>query len=362
MHSKPTPSHLNKDIYLSKEDKINSNNLSNESVKQKFSQKTSSLEIGRATLALESQALALTSQRLGIEIEQAADIIFKHSGKIIVTGIGKSGLVAQKLASTLASTGTTAIFLHSAEAVHGDLGVYSPGDPTIMISKSGTTVELMRLIPTLREFKSPIIAIVGNTKSPIAQQADVVLDGGVTQEADPLEIVPTASAIVAMGLGDALAAILMVKRGFEKKDFARLHPSGQLGRNLLMRVGDAMHRVKDVAQVKLTDSIREVVIVMTERPLGAAVVQDTQGKLLGLITDGDIRRCLKQYDDIRQLTAQDIMTKDPISIEDNLSIGEAIDIMENRPAQISVLPVVNASTGQALGLFRIHDAYQPHMG
>lgn len=320
----------------------------------------SAKEVARSVLAIESQALALASQRIGEDIEQAVELILKHSGKIIVTGVGKSGQVAHKIAATLCGTGTPAVFLHAAEAVHGELGVYHPGDVTIMVSKNGTSAELMKLIPTLRDFKSPIIAIVGNLKSPLAKQANVVIDASVIQEADPLGIVPTASATVAMAIGDALVSALMVARSFEKSDFARFHPAGQLGRNLLLEVGTLMHRAHEIAFVNPTTSLKEVVIAMTERPQGAAIVRDDNGKLLGLITDGDIRRSLKTHDDIRTIIAQDVMTHNPITIAPTMLVGEAVDIMEDRPKQIAVLPVVDRQTQECIGLFRIHDAYQPH--
>ncbi len=328
---------------------------------QDAAQKGDFLEVAKSTLAVESQALALASQRLGPEMEAAAELIFNHKGKVVITGLGKSGLVGQKIAATLCSTGTPAVFLHAAEALHGDLGIYSPSDPTIMISKSGATSELVQLLPTLKELKSPIIAILGNLNSPLAKQVDILLDGSVPQEADPLEIVPTTSTTLAMALGDALASMLISMRNFEKKHFARLHPSGQLGRNLLVSVGDAMHSLKDVPQVEIQASVREVVIAMTERPLGAALVLDKARKLLGIVTDGDIRRCLRQHEDIRGLKVKDIMTVQPTAIPSSLTIGEAIDLMENRPQQISVLPVVDPKTEKVVGLFRIHDAYQPQV-
>jgi arabinose-5-phosphate isomerase len=326
----------------------------------KKTQLGSSLEVARSILNQESQALALASRRIGTEIEQAVDLILNNSGKIIVTGIGKSGHVGKKIAATLSSTGNSAVFLHAAEAVHGDLGVYRPGDITIVISNSGATAELLKLIPTLREFQSPIIAIVGNLKSPLAKQANVVLDASIPQEADPLGIVPTTSTTLAMALGDALAGALMVARNFEKSDFARFHPAGQLGRNLLLEVGTLMHRSHEIAIVTPTTSLKEVVIAMTERPLGASVVRDASGILIGLITDGDIRRTLKTHDDIRTVKAEEVMTHNPITIPTNMLVGEAIDVMENRPNQIAVLPVVDPKTQECIGLFRIHDAHQPH--
>jgi arabinose-5-phosphate isomerase len=199
-------------------------------------------EIARAVIEDEARVLATVAARLDHHWNAAVEVLLNHKGKVIVSGIGKSGHVGQKIAATLASTGTPAVFLHAAEAVHGDLGIYTPGDPSILISKSGSTAELLRLIPILRQFRSPLIAIVGNLNSPMAKQADVVLDARVDREADPLNLAPTCSTTAALALGDALAVVLMQARSFTDKDFARYHPAGQLGRNLWLKVADVMHQ------------------------------------------------------------------------------------------------------------------------
>jgi arabinose-5-phosphate isomerase len=325
------------------------------------------LRAARDVLEVEAQAILTASTQLNGSLTRAVQIILdaSHSstngGKVVVSGMGKSGHVGQKIAATLCSTGTPAVFLHAAEATHGDLGVYSPGDPTILISKSGSTGELVRLVPILRQFHSPLIAIVGNLNSPLATEADVVLDGRVAREADPLDIVPTASAVVALALGDALAAALMVARRFTHQDYHRFHPGGQLGRNLGLRVTDVMHRGARVAWVSPETSLREVVIHMTEHPLGAACVVDGNYHLLGLITDGDVRRALQKYEDIRPLCARDVMTLQPISVTPALMLKDAASIMENRASQISVLPVCESTDGPCLGLVRIHDIYQANI-
>jgi arabinose-5-phosphate isomerase len=325
------------------------------------------LRAARDVLEVEAQSILSASERLDGNLTQAVRIILNAShssengGKIVVSGIGKSGHVGQKIAATLCSTGTPAVFLHAAEATHGDLGVYSPGDPTILISKSGSTGELVRLVPILRQFHSPLIAIVGNLNSPLATEADVVLDGRVAREADPLDIVPTASAVVALALGDALAAALMVARRFTHQDYHRFHPSGQLGRNLGLRVADVMHRGMRVAWVSLDTSLRDVVIRMTEHPLGAACVVDEAFQLLGLITDGDVRRALQKYEDIRPLCARDVMTVQPISVTQEVMLKDAAALMENRASQISVLPVRDNPDGPCIGLVRIHDIYQANI-
>jgi arabinose-5-phosphate isomerase len=319
------------------------------------------LSVARSVLEAEARAVAAAAARLNHSLARAVQLILDHPGKVVVSGVGKSGHIGQKLAATLASTGTPAVFLHAAEAVHGDLGIYTPGDPSILISKSGSTAELLRLVPILRQFRSPLIAIVGHPKSPLARGVDLVLDAQVDREADPLDLAPTCSSTVALAIGDALAVSLMHARQFSPQDFARYHPAGQLGRNLWLKVADVMHQGEDVAWVHLDTPLRRVIIAMTERPLGAACVVDEEFKLLGLVTDGDLRRALLAHDDIRQLQAADCMTRQPLTIFPDASLKEAVRLMEDRPSQISVLPVADLKTGRCLGLIRIHDIYQPEL-
>jgi arabinose-5-phosphate isomerase len=317
--------------------------------------------IAREVLTVEAQALAEAAARLDHHLARAVELLLRHDGKVVVSGIGKSGHIGQKIAATLASTGTPAVFLHAAEAVHGDLGIYTPGDPSLLISKSGSTAELLRLIPVLRQFRSPLIAIVGNLNSPVAKQADVVLDARVEREADPLNLTPTCSTTLALALGDALAVALMMARRFTDQDFARYHPAGQLGRTLWLKVADVMHRNDAVAWVEPETPLRQVIIAMSQRPLGAACVVDADGGLLGLVTDGDVRRALLNFDDIRSLCAADCMTRQPTTISPEASLKEATRLMEDRPSQISVLPVVDLQGQRCLGLIRIHDIYQPEL-
>ena len=284
------------------------------------------------------------------------DLILEHPGKIVVTGIGKSGHVARKIVATLCSTGTAAVFLHPAEAAHGDLGIYTPGDPTLLISRNGASAELQALVPTLRHFRSPLIGILGSTASPLAQQVDVLLDASVEREADPNNLAPTASAVTALALGHALAIALMCARNFTPEEFGRFHPGGQLGRNLKLNVSAAMHAGDEVAFVAPETSLRDVIIAMTRRPMGAACVVAPDGALAGLLTDGDLRRALTTHDDIRTLAARDAMTAAPVTIGPDATLGQALELMERRRSQISVLPVVDES-GRALGLVRIHDIY-----
>ena len=292
---------------------------------------------------------------------RVCEIIANHPGKVVICGMGKSGLIAQKIAATLCSIGSKAVFLHAAEAVHGDLGIYAPGDPTIDISKSGATEELVRLIPILKEFNSQLIGILGNLKSPLADQMDVVLDASVSKEADPLGIVPTSSTTLTLAIGDALAAVLMSHRGFDHDDFAKLHPAGDLGRRLRLTVEKIMQPIKDVATVHLDDNLRKVVIEMTEKPQGAALVMDGDSTLLGIVTEGDLRRCLAENGDIDQLKVREVMTENPVAGNLDAPLNDAVTLMEDRKSQISVLPVVNGDGKSCAGLLRLHDVYQTRL-
>ncbi len=315
------------------------------------------LEKGRAAMRAEAEAIAAAASRLDAQFERAVELIAAHKGKIVVTGIGKSGKVGQKIVATFAGTGTPAVFLHPAEAVHGDLGIYTPGDPTILISKSGSTTELLRLVSILREWRCPLIGLLGNPCSPLAREVDVLLDASVRAEADTLNLAPTASSAVAMALGDALAVAVMQARRFTPEEFAIYHPAGQLGRNLGLTVQEVMHTGADAVWAAPDDSLRAVVIAMSRNPLGAALIVDAEQRLAGLVTDGDLRRALETHDDIRPLRARDIMTRRPTTIAPDALLHEALHLMEDRPRQISVLPVVERDTGRCVGVLRLHDIY-----
>src|SRR5437762_3339787 len=230
------------------------------------------LAAARTAVEIEAAALSRAAARLDGELIRAVDLILAHPGKVVVTGIGKSGHIARKIVATLCSTGTAAVFLHPAEAVHGDLGIYTPGDPTVIISKNGSSAELQALVPLLRQFRSPLIGILGNATSPLATQVDVILDASVEREADPNNLAPTASAVTALALGHARAIALMVARNFTPEEFGRFHPGGQLGRNLKLCVREAMHLGDESARVMPEATLKEVIIAMTRHPLGAACV------------------------------------------------------------------------------------------
>ncbi|MEE8479163.1 MAG: KpsF/GutQ family sugar-phosphate isomerase, partial [Candidatus Neomarinimicrobiota bacterium] len=306
----------------------------------------------------EASELINVAERIDKSVVKAAKILLKHDGKVVVCGIGKSGLIGQKIVATFCSTGTQAVFLHASNALHGDLGIYSPGDPTILISKSGATDEVVRLIPLLREFNSPLIGIIGNMDSTLAEKVDVVLDSTVSSEADPLGVVPTNSTTVTMAIGDALAAVLMTAKKFNQEDFARFHPGGNLGRRLKLQVKDILTVLDKVAVVSPEQSLMEAVLLMTKKPQGAALVSDGSKKLFGIITDGDLRRGFAKNGNINELIVSDVMKKKPIFIYSNARLQEAVTLMEDRISQISVLPVLDENNDKCIGLLRLHDIYQ----
>ena len=316
--------------------------------------------IAASILKTEANELLQAADRVSESIVDAAKLIDNHNGKVMICGLGKSGLIAQKIAATFCSVGRKAVFLHAVDALHGDLGIFDAGDPTIVISKSGSTEEILRLIPILKEFESPLIGIVGNMNSSIIDDLDIVLDASVDNEADPLGIVPTSSTTLTLSIGDALAGVLMSVKGFNKNDFARYHPSGTLGKRLILTVENIMQRISNVAVVNMADKLRKVVIAMTEKPNGAAIVK-CKNDVFGLITDGDLRRCLAEGEDIDMLDAEKIMTTDPVSISSNSSVDNALKLMEDRRSQISVLPVVSEENGECIGLIRLHDIYQTRL-
>jgi arabinose-5-phosphate isomerase len=318
------------------------------------------LQVAIESIHISAEALAAVAERLDTQLLQAVEGVLSGSGRVVVSGVGKSGHIASKIAGTLSSTGTPSHFLHPMDALHGDLGFCDPGDTAILISKSGSTAELLRLAPLLRQREVRLVAIVGNPRSRLAELADAVLDASIRRESDPHNLLPTASAHAALALGDAFAIALMVARGFTATDFHDAHPSGQIGRNLSLRVADVMHTGDAVAWVAPETLLKQLIVEMTRRPLGAACVVDESGLLLGLVTDGDLRRALVKHDDIRELRTADVMTRQPTTTSPEAVLGEALGLMEDRPSQISVMPVVDVD-GRCAGLLRLHDIYHPHL-
>jgi arabinose-5-phosphate isomerase len=316
--------------------------------------------IVRDVLLNEGQAVLDCAQRLEGEaaraIERALEKMeaaLRQGGKIVVTGVGKSGKIAQKIAATFCSTGSLAVFLHPTEGLHGDLGLVTPRDIVFALSYTGNTEELIRLMPSLKTLKVPVIGLGGNPLSRLAQQCDVWIDASVAQEACPHNLAPTTSTTLALAMGDALAVALMRLRGFNAQAFAQNHPGGSLGNRLNLKVSDVMHKGSDVAVLPKTASMDEVVVATTGKRLGAVLIVDGP-RLLGIVTDGDLRRALQHRDRFFTFTAQEVMTKSPVTVREDELAKSALELMENRPHQISVLPVVDA-VGHWKGLVRVHD-------
>jgi len=316
------------------------------------------VELAREVMIKEALSINKAAGRItDSSFTKAVEILLNAKSKIVVCGIGKSGHVGKKLSATLCSTGSPACFLHPSEAVHGDLGIHQHGDPVIFLSNSGTTPELIALEPIFRSRGAKIVGLLGNVESPLGEKADVVIDASVDKEADPLGIVPTASFAVASSLGDALSSTLMKRRNFSENEYAQTHPAGQLGRNLILRVSDVLHAPNKVACVEKNTLMKDVVIKMTHRSLGAACVL-VGNKLIGIVTDGDLRRGLQENENLLSLTAESIMTNNPTTISPNATLGDALHFMETgRATPVSLLPVVEDQTMNFLGLLRLHDIY-----
>lgn len=320
----------------------------------------------RRTLALEGETILITARSLENPADPRAEAWLKSAklleaalergGKVVVTGIGKSGKIANKIAATLSSTGSQAIYLHPTEGLHGDLGFVQPTDVVLALSYTGNTEELLRILPAFKALKTPIVAITGNLRSRLAEIADVVIDASVAQEACPYNLAPTTSTTLALAIGDALAVTLMKLRNFDAVGFAKNHPGGSIGRKLNLSVADAMQKGDSVGIVSEDTMMDQVVVVATQKRLGAVLVV-RERKLLGLITDGDIRKALSHREKFFGLRADEVMTKNPTTAIPEMPARDAIALMENRQSQISVLPVVDRD-GNWEGLLRLHDLLQ----
>ena len=305
-------------------------------------------------LEIESAVIKDLTSRIDGTFQQAVETIYHIDGKVIVTGMGKSGLVGRKLAATLSSTGTPSFFLHPTEAAHGDLGGISDGDLLIMISKSGETSELIDLVPSLRKLHIPTIGMIGNTESRLANKCDIVLNIEVKSEACPLGIVPTASTIATSAMGDALAIALLDKRDFDKKDFADLHPGGSLGRRLLTTVEDLMHTDEEIPLASIGQPMKEVLITMTGKGLGVVGILDNGSELCGVITDGDLRRGLESGNDFLDSSPEELMTTNPKWIKKSTLAIDALNIMEKH-AITSLFVFNDAKQDEPVGIIHIHD-------
>lgn len=309
------------------------------------------LESARRVLRIEEESIEALRSRLGEEFALAVDLLKSCRGRVVFAGMGKSGLVCRKIAATFASTGTPSLFLHPAEGGHGDLGMLAKGDVLVAVSNSGETQELIRLLPAVKRLGIPIISMTGGASSTLAARADVVLDISVTEEACPLNLAPTASTTVTMALGDALAVALLEARGFTENDFAFFHPVGALGRRLLT-VSEIMHVGKEIPCVRKETTMREALFEITSKQLGFTTVQDDGGRLLGIITDGDLRRSLEGGSDPLSLTAGQVMTPTPKVINAEALAAKALQIMES--SKITSLVVVDDAK-QVTGVVHMHD-------
>lgn len=305
----------------------------------------------------EAAAINNTAQRLQPEqVKRAVDLLVGCAGKVVLTGIGKSGFIARKIAATLTSTGTRAVFLHASDALHGDLGILDKSDVVLLVSNSGETDEVIAMLPYLKHRTVPLIAIVGNLSSTLASNADVVLDASVDKETCPFNLAPTASTTVALAIGDALALTVMQIKGLTLEDFALNHPAGRLGKRLSLKVADLMHSGESNPIVSPVTSWLEVVSSITRGGLGAVNVVSDREVLTGIITDGDLRRAIQKSNpaELKNLRAEAFMTRNPVTVMPDDLAYSALQLMENRASQISVLPVVDAGQ-QCVGLLRLHD-------
>lgn len=317
------------------------------------------LKRAREIIDDERQALELTMGAIDADFVRAVELLEACRGKVVLTGMGKSGLVAQKIAATLSSTGTTAVFMHAGDGVHGDLGVIQHSDVVVALSHSGTTIEILSLMPTIQRVGAPVIAMVGDPNSPLAKQARVALRVNIHREAGWLNLAPTSSTAAMMALGDALALVLCEKRGFRPEDFALFHPGGNLGRRLLLRVRDLMHSGEENPLALPTTPMADITDLLTRTRMGGvSIVKDRRSRTLaGIITDGDVRSALSRREAFFKLAARDIMTVNPVSIQADMLAADALELMENRRTQISVLPVVDKKN-RVQGLVRVHDLLQ----
>jgi arabinose-5-phosphate isomerase len=315
--------------------------------------KIDALSIARMVLKTEADAVRALIDKLDSGFEKAINLVYNAKGRVVVTGMGKSGLIGKKIAATLASTGTPAFFLHPAEASHGDLGMVTSRDVIISISHSGETDEITALIPFLKRFDVAVISMTGNPDSTLAKASDVSLDISVEEEACPLGITPTASTTAALAMGDAIAVALLVKRGFRQEDFASFHPSGSLGKKLFIRVKDLMHKGDSLPLIGPATPVMDAVMEISSKRLGIAIVEGADGKLLGLVTDGDVRRGILKWGKVfLDMKAEEVMTRSPKSIFAEELAAKALSVMQ---AHSITSLLVSSDDGGTVGIIHLHD-------
>ena len=313
------------------------------------------LKHAQDVLCMEAEAILELVPRVDANFAAAVSLILECPGRTVITGMGKSGIIGRKMAATFASTGTPSFYLHPAEGIHGDLGMVTADDVVIALSNSGETGEILNILPSLRRIGAKIIAMVGNANSTLAKNSDVVLDVGVEKEACPLGLAPTSSTTAALAYGDAIALALLQKRNFTASQFAVFHPGGSLGRKLLLTVGNIMHKGEENPLVSAETTVQEALFVITDKGLGAVSVVDEEGKMLGVLTDGDIRRGLSKGVDFLQRSVADLMTKAPKYITADKLAAQALHLMEsNQPKPITVLPVLDENK-VVIGLLHMTD-------
>jgi len=317
-----------------------------------------SRDTARKVLEIEARAILDLVPRIDDSFDRAVEALFACTGRVVVTGMGKSGIIAQKISATFASTGTPSLYLHPVEAIHGDLGRIVKGDAVLAVSNSGDTGEILSLVPAVKRLGSSLVSLTGNPRSPLAAASDVHLDVSIREEACPLGLAPTASTTAALAMGDALAMALIERRGFTVDDFAVLHPGGQLGKKLL-RVEDVMHTGDEVPRVRLDTKMKDVLFEMTRKRLGMTTVVDAGGKLHGILSDGDLRRQMERHGyGLLDRTAEECMTAGPILIGRRELATAALDLMESR--KITALVVTDAE-GRADGVVQLHDLWKTEM-
>jgi arabinose-5-phosphate isomerase len=311
-----------------------------------------SLAEGRRVLRIEARAVQTLVDRLDVEFAKAVDLLLRCKGKVVVSGMGKSGLVGQKIAATMASTGTPSFFLHPAEGIHGDLGMLGRADVLIAISNSGETQEILQLLPYVERMGIPVVSMTGRMNSTLAKNSDVALDVSVAEEACPMGLAPTASTTATLAMGDALAVVLLQKRGFKEEDFAQFHPGGTLGRRLLVRVKDLMHGGTEMPMVSDAVPATAAILEITAKKLGMTTVTDASGRLAGIITDGDLRRFVQQGGDFAKATAGDLASRNPKTIGPDDLAAKAVERMERY--SITTL-VVTEGERKISGVIHLHD-------
>ena len=302
----------------------------------------------------EKNAIADLAKHVGNEYKNAVEMLFRCKGKVILTGMGKSGMIAQKIAATMVSTGTLAVYLHPADGMHGDLGLVKKNDVVLAIGKSGESDELLGILPVIKKIGAKVISITANMNSTLSSYSDVVLYTRVVKEACPLDLAPTCSTTAALVVGDALAVTLMKMRNFRQKDFALYHPGGKLGKRLILTAGEIMRSGERNPVIGIKDSIKNMLFVITEKMAGAVSVVDKKGRLIGLVTDYDVRKVIERGENIFKKSVREIMNADPQYIYPNIKAFKVLELMENREKPISLLPVVNKNK-KVVGMIHIHD-------